>query len=425
MGNSMVQEYPPQTMSEPSTDEVRQQLAVLLADKAFRTSRRSKEFLRYVVEQTLDGAAENIKERTIGMEVFGRQPSYETASDHVVRTAAIDVRKRLAIYYSDPQHGHEIRVTLVPGSYVPQFAYPAAEGSAEPAVVAAGVPPDEPTAVVALPPEARSHGRVGFLCVLSAVLAAAVVLVVVGADSWVKTRTPEYLFWKPLLQAPGPVLLAAGESLSGPPSVPSGGTQGVPVIQRETGSDVPMADTITIARVLNALESRGQRVVIRPEVGSSFADLKQSPSVLIGAFNNEWSLRLSHPLRYSLELDTARHLIYIRDAEHPESRTWSQVTGSTLAEQERLRGGPVTKDYALISRVRDPETGQVTVIVGGLYSYGTQAAGEFISSPAEMQQLAKVAGLGDGSTDVQVVLETPVTDETPGVARVLALSATR
>ena len=66
----------------------REQLELILRDPGFRSSRRSAQFLKYVVEKTLDGEADQIKERTIGVDVFGRKPSYDTNEDHVVRTAA-------------------------------------------------------------------------------------------------------------------------------------------------------------------------------------------------------------------------------------------------------------------------------------------------------------------------------------------------
>src|SRR5215468_3808426 len=104
---------------EPTEEMIRAQLNLLVNDEIFRSSKRSVAFLRYVVEQTLKGEAEQIKERTIGVEVFGRKPTYDTNLDHIVRTAATELRKRLAIYYGDERHRNELRMGLVPGSYIP------------------------------------------------------------------------------------------------------------------------------------------------------------------------------------------------------------------------------------------------------------------------------------------------------------------
>src|SRR6202167_5350453 len=106
---------------EPTAEMVRAQLDLLVRDEVFCSSKRSVKFLTYVVEQTLTGSADQIKERTIGVEVFGRKPSYDTNLDHIVRTAATELRKRLAIYYGDEKHRFELRISLIPGSYIPKF----------------------------------------------------------------------------------------------------------------------------------------------------------------------------------------------------------------------------------------------------------------------------------------------------------------
>src|ERR1035437_1950018 len=99
------------------------QLQLLTRDEILRASKRSIAFLRFVVEETLKGSTDQIKERTIGMEVFGRTSSYDTNLDHVVRTAATELRKRLAIYYGDEKHRCELRISLQPGSYIPRFMH--------------------------------------------------------------------------------------------------------------------------------------------------------------------------------------------------------------------------------------------------------------------------------------------------------------
>ena len=76
--------------------EIRNQLERILAHPQFQNSRRYPALLRYVVERTLDGNGSSLKERTIGIEVFGREPNYDTNQDHTVRTSAGEVRKRLA-----------------------------------------------------------------------------------------------------------------------------------------------------------------------------------------------------------------------------------------------------------------------------------------------------------------------------------------
>ncbi len=80
-----------------------------------------------MVRQTLAGYQEELKERTIGVEAFGRQPGYDLNADPVVRVTAGEVRKRLAQYYDEPEHLEELRIELRPGSYVPDFKLPAGQ----------------------------------------------------------------------------------------------------------------------------------------------------------------------------------------------------------------------------------------------------------------------------------------------------------
>jgi hypothetical protein len=92
-------------------------------------SKRSIAFLKYVATEAANGAAHQIKERTIGIEVFGRSSSCDTSLDHIVRTAATELRKRLAIYYGDERHRSELRIGLNPGSCVPRFTQPQLAGA--------------------------------------------------------------------------------------------------------------------------------------------------------------------------------------------------------------------------------------------------------------------------------------------------------
>jgi hypothetical protein len=174
--------------------------------------------------------------------------------------------------------------------------------------------------------------------------------------------------------------------------------------------------------VAAALESRNKLVLIRRGNASTFSDLREGAVVLVGAFNNEWSLRLTRQLRYSLDLDPDQHLVYIRDARNPSSRTWSWATNQP-AEPVTGVNSPRIRDYALISRIRDAGTGHVVVVIGGLYTYGTLAAGEFLTDPGLMQEVARITNLNKTSQNLQIVLGTTVTDGVPGPPNVLAVSA--
>src|SRR5262249_42423082 len=90
----------------------------------FKNSKRYPNLLRFVVERALAGHTEPLKERALGVDVFGREPDYDTNLDPVVRTSACEIRKRIAQYYQDAAHDTEIRIEFPSGSYVPEFHMP-------------------------------------------------------------------------------------------------------------------------------------------------------------------------------------------------------------------------------------------------------------------------------------------------------------
>src|SRR5579863_5988143 len=112
------------TLTNEERTAIQEQLERLLSNSHFNQSRRFPSFLRFVIEQTLLGQTELLKERTLGIEIFGREADYDTASDPIVRVTATEIRKRIAQYYQEPGHETELRVSLPSGSYVPQFHWP-------------------------------------------------------------------------------------------------------------------------------------------------------------------------------------------------------------------------------------------------------------------------------------------------------------
>jgi hypothetical protein len=101
---------------------VAEELERVCGSEQFRASRRSCEFLRYIVRVTLDGRMDSLKERSIGIDLFGRDISYDPSSDATVRVRANEVRKRLNSYYASPAcEVRQVRIDLPTGSYVPQF----------------------------------------------------------------------------------------------------------------------------------------------------------------------------------------------------------------------------------------------------------------------------------------------------------------
>jgi TolB-like protein/tetratricopeptide (TPR) repeat protein len=117
---------------------VRRHLTEILASAAFAGSRRTQDFLRLIVGHALDGEIDNLRERMIGAEMFGRPISYDTGSDSVVRVRASEVRKKLAQFYGSANKDQlPVWIELPSGCYVPRFHFQS-DGAAGSAAAVSG-----------------------------------------------------------------------------------------------------------------------------------------------------------------------------------------------------------------------------------------------------------------------------------------------
>ncbi len=101
--------------------ELRAHLAEIINGPAFKGSHRSQEFLKHIVERALRGDFDDLRERQIGINLFGRSAAYDTAEDAIVRVTASDVRKRLFQHYGQAGRDSRFKIDLPSGSYIPEF----------------------------------------------------------------------------------------------------------------------------------------------------------------------------------------------------------------------------------------------------------------------------------------------------------------
>ncbi len=107
---------------EPSPEAIRAALPSLLSSSSFASANRSSRFLRYVVEETLAGNRETIKESVLGCEVFDRAPDFDPRIDAIVRVEATKLRTRLTDYYERDGAQASVLIEIPKGSYVPRFS---------------------------------------------------------------------------------------------------------------------------------------------------------------------------------------------------------------------------------------------------------------------------------------------------------------
>jgi len=413
---------------------IREQLERLVAHPLFANSKRYPALLSYVVEQTLLGNASELKERSIGVEVFGQSPSYDANATPVVRITAGEVRKRLSQYYYDAAHEGELIVELPIGSYVPLFRAPETRDQRIPDLTNSAAPSDTTEAVDAaipaqLPPApsetqtAPSPWRLRWLVaalfvVLSGALGLGIGLRYHEAPS-VPPPSNIDRFWEPVISSANPATFCLGEpaknldadsinDYEAPVSKPQPEKL---YVRLHYSGNLALADVITLTRAAAALEARHKTFRVVPASEASFAQLREGPSILIGAFDNIWTLRVTQKLRFGFESKDGVALLV--DRKSPQATSWA--TAWDLPYEKLAR------DYAIVARIHDSTTGQPVIIAAGISEEGTEAAGEILYNSEYLDSLLAKAPPDWDKKNMEAVIETQVIQGHSGPPNVLAV----
>jgi hypothetical protein len=420
-GTKSVQE-PPQPTAAPEATAIREQLERLLTHPLFSNSKRYPVLLAYTVEQTLKGNASELKERSIGIEVFGRSPSYDANADPVVRITAGEVRKRLMQYYYDSAHDGELIIELPSGSYVPLFRAPEPAPQPEsPAPTSELVPQSafepSPAMVVRHVPRRRWL----FLAFLFGLALAASFAIGWQLRDFRDIQPPTSIdrFWAPITNGTTTATYCLGEPAKNidvgsinSMEAPVAGTDPQPLYFRlHLSGHLALADVITLTRTAAALETRHKAFRVLPASEASFAQLREGPIVLIGGFDNIWTLRVTQKLRFGFESKDGVAIIV--DRKSPTQTTWA--TAWDLPYQK------LSRDYAIVARIHDNTTGQPVIVAAGISEEGTEAAGEILYNPVYLDSLIAKLPANWEQLNMEAVIETQVIEGHPGPPSILAV----
>lgn len=385
----------------PQSDQERSlvlaELDAILGSHHFRGSKRYPALLRYVVLAALDGHATALKERTLGVEVFGRDPQYDTNTDPVVRISAGEVRKRIAQYYHENEENARVRIEMPLGSYAPEFLL------SEPAALPAPAG-DDPAQSVSVP---RLRTRRVPLRLLWAALLLLLALAGVAAivhsyrQSTASGATTTEKLLAPLFKSSRPILIVVGTSHP-PKMAPE--TPSTSFTDHTTGPyhHVSIATAIALSNIVGLLRQCGHSYEIKEDTETSLTDVRSRPLILIGATNNVWTMRLVNPLRFHFVRDT---LIQLQDARNPNATTWSINFSKPYAS--------VAHDYGLVARFHDSTTEDQVLVVAGVGPYGTEAASEFVAS-GYLDDLVRRFPPGWENRNFEIVLKTDIIDSKAG-----------
>jgi|CZKF01.1.fsa_nt_gi hypothetical protein len=402
--------HPPTTLDH---EAVLRELHEILASHHFSNSKRYPAMLKYIVENTLAGKSDHLKERTIGVEVFDRPPTYDTNSDTVVRYTAGEVRKRLQLYYSESGRKSAIRISLPAGSYIPEFHHghdqPAEHGDdagfrAEHHLDGDGLDyadaEDSHSLFAGIISSSKRLVWVG-VAAITVILAVAGLLLKYRAIS---PQTAVDSFWAPVLRDQRTILICTGGSVFSQSNVSGVATAGKDI-------DYPFV-SMQIASAIAHLSGLLERSGVTPQLESSattpLTELREHSVVLLGGYNNQWTMRLLEPLRFHF-VSGPNELIV--DRMQPQAH-WSRDSSLPYSSAD---------DYALIARFRDASTDGWVVVFAGLGRNGTEAAAQFATSTHYMQLLRDQMGRDFSNHNVEVVLKVNVVDGKTGAPSILAV----
>lgn len=373
--------------------EISRTLDRICASREFRASKRSQEFLRFIVGEMLAGRQAELKERLIAIRLYHRDPSYSAAEDSIVRVQARDVRNRLARYYeSEEGRSDSHRIELPIGSYL---------------VVYSPVPEPQPPY---LEPEKRletpppESGRLWIW--LAAGLAVAIGLTWIF---WQPRRTAWQQVWRPVQDSSHPILIATGRGrhFSISPRLeqqleqrPALATLEPGDVQKLKTDMVSFENAIAISNLFATVQRMDRIGELRLFNQITSMELRRNPVILVGAFNNGQTMNLMSRLRYRFEnVDRRPSIVDSTD----RGRVWSFAPPSSDTTFS------TNDDYAMVTRLLEPGAAP-QYIVAGIFGTGTMVAADFLTQARYWDSVVKSAPDGWQMMNFQVILKTTVVE---------------
>lgn len=377
----------PLDASSPKPEEVLAELSKLLLSRQLRESGQLQAFLDFVVRQTLAGRQDSLKEYLVGCQVFGRRADYDPRRDGIVRVQATALRKRLEKYYSEAGIQDGVVIDLPRGGYVPHFRYAAAQvpASVEPSRVGAA--------------KSRWIGW-GVAFLLGVALTAVVLRVTSPVAAFRETAAVAgdlAQLWEPFFAPGARNLVAFGVPLFY-------GAEGLMI--RDVHVNVPeelersriaemsrrfgfmptptddlytgLGEVVGTHLIANFFAARGVPVKVASARQIGASDLKDRNLVVVSSLRFQTLLRnMKLPADFEF-VGTVPEVIRNHRPLPGEQREYAFESGAG-----------VSTSYALVTLWPGPSVGRRILSIGGVHTWATQAATEFLLDP---EQLRKVAG---------------------------------
>lgn len=420
----------------PSGFEKKGELQRVLQSKYFANSPKKKRFLEFVAEQTLLGNGDKLNEYLIGVEVYGRGTEFNPQTDTIVRVQAHDIRRALKDYYAGEGGSSPLRIEIPPGGYKPSFSK-------------VGLDENFARRVEPLVGESRKRKLFlpAFVAILSAVCLVLSLLLVreVGRNNELLQSHAQGLpiglawFWKPFLPPAGaPIivipnhpLLRAAHGGDSPQTISRGHVipkdelpefrDTIQFRELKQFSFVPsttdftaVGETMGLANLFGLFAQTGQNPRLAQARLVNYEEIKQGNSILLGG-NQIWSGKI---FLYSEGFRFVDGVILNKNPQSGEQAVYKPDFDPVTNQ--------LSRDYALVLMLPNEKKENRILLVYGIYTQGSQAAIEYITSPEHMAELHQA--LLNASPDhktippyFEALLQTTVENYTPGKASLVAV----
>jgi hypothetical protein len=391
---------------------LQQHLKEVIEGDVFKGSHRSGQFLQYVVDQAVAGRFDSLKERVIGMELFGRSASYDTGDDAIVRVTASDVRKRLLQHYGRYGATSEFRIGLPSGSYIPEIIRePLAEiGLSEiatkthdpgPSLQESALVADEPVANATVSPQLETIQPKAVswrLYLLFGIFLLALNLLLWGIF-WSRYPHSEAAY---ISSPPWSALFGSSnvtELITSDPNIAE--IQGItgsrvsvsdyanhkyiPVPNKLTpeqdyfcrsvlrGDNSAGVDAPIVAKVAALAQATSKTIEVRAARSIQLTDLKSDNNfIFLGSPRSDpWLSLFSDQLDFRFEFDESSRSEFIRNV-HPRPNEHPLYVPTAL-------GWATGESYSIIALVKNPDQSGQVLLLAGANAEGTEAAGRFVT----------------------------------------------
>jgi hypothetical protein len=416
-----------------------QHLKEIVEGPAFKGSHRSAQFLRYIVEQSIAGKFDLLKERMIGVELFGRNPSYDTGEDAIVRVTASDVRKRLLQHYGRNGISCDFRLNLPSGSYIPEIVHDSYSDTGSPdatplhhtldiaahdSILDRDDAPAAPTQQASDPisppvphldttpvhsPRTRHWLLVG--------LALVTLNIAFWGISWSRSSRT--------VTAPDPILPWSAFFNSSRATHLITSDPNIVVVQEITGSELTVSDYANheyipestelspevirlchrilwgddsaaavdlpiTARIAALASASSKRIDVRAARAIQLADLKTDDNfIFLGSpRSNPWSALFSDELDFRFVFDNATKQEVIQNA-HPRK-------GELPAYIPTAMGWATGQSFAIVGFVQNLDQNGQVLLLAGANGEGTEAAGRLVTDPSRLATALQGCGIHSG-----------------------------